>query len=429
MTGTDEFGEFYRKLKVLKDQHRSHGGDDIEEPLQYEFMKMDEMRTNPTEDMQTMVDFSDEEGYGRFLDLHAIYNEFLNLKQFENVDYVTYLQLFDKLFEHPKELKNSDYKRYLSSLLDYLYDYLGRVKPLTDMSELAQGIREEFEDRWAKGQFPGWRKDISTSAMAKHSGAHLDLSAFSSPEELMSLGLDRLKSALMALGLKCGGTLEERARRLFATKGKSLQELDQSMFAKSKASKDKDDAERQKEVAFLEAQVYRLSELLGEQRAATKDNVERRLARTAEELEQEEEEEVVQSDDEEEELKVLYNPKNLPLGWDGKPIPYWLYKLHGLNLSYSCEICGDTTYRGPKAFQRHFSEWQHAYGMRRLGIPNTAHFANVTRVEDAQQLWAKLKGQKSTQRWRADQEEEFEDSTGNVVNRKVYNDLKRQGLL
>ena len=33
------------------------------------------------------------------------------------------------------------------------------------------------------------------------------------------------------------------------------------------------------------------------------------------------------------------------------------------------------------------------------------------------------------QRWRADQEEEFEDSTGNVVNRKVYNDLKRQGLL
>ena len=41
--------------------------------------------------------------------------------------------------------------------------------------------------------------------MAKHSGAHLDLSGFSSVEELMSLGLDRLKSALMALGLKCGG--------------------------------------------------------------------------------------------------------------------------------------------------------------------------------------------------------------------------------
>ena len=36
-------------------------------------------------------------------------------------------------------------------------------------------------------------------------GAHLDLSAFSSWQELASLGLDRLKSALLALGLKCGG--------------------------------------------------------------------------------------------------------------------------------------------------------------------------------------------------------------------------------
>lgn len=34
------------------------------------------------------------------------------------------------------------------------------------------------------------------------------------------------------------------------------------------------------------------------------------------------------SDDEDE---FIYNPLKLPLGYDGKPIPYWLYKLHGLN--------------------------------------------------------------------------------------------------
>lgn len=66
-----------------------------------------------------------------------------------------------------------------------------------------------------------------------------------------------------------------------------------------------------------------------------------------------------------------------------QPIPYWLYKLHGLNISYTCEICGNYTYKGPKAFQRHFAEWRHAHGMRCLGIPNTAHFANVTQIEDA----------------------------------------------
>ena len=30
-----------------------------------------------------------------------------------------------------------------------------------------------------------------------------------------------------------------------------------------------------------------------------------------------------------------------------------------------------------------FQEWRHAHGMRCLGIPNTAHFANVTLIEDA----------------------------------------------
>ena len=117
----------------------------------------------------------------------------------------------------------------------------------------------------------------------------------------------------------------------------------------------RDESERHRDIGFLEAQVYKLSEVLGEQRAATKDNVERRLARTADELEDEEEEEPIISEDEDEEEKVIYNPKNLPLDWDGKPIPYWMYKLHGLNLSYDCEICGDYTYKGPKTFQRHFS--------------------------------------------------------------------------
>ena len=38
-----------------------------------------------------------------------------------------------------------------------------------------------------------------------------------------------------------------------------------------------------------------------------------------------------------------------------QPIPYWLYKLHGLNITYECEICGGARYRGPKGFKRHYS--------------------------------------------------------------------------
>ena len=93
---------------------------------------------------------------------------------------------------------------------------------------------------------------ISRTYLLSLLGAHLDLSAFSSSEELMSLGLDRLKTALQALNLKCGGTLEERAKRLFYTKGMSLESLQSSAFAKGKGV---DNARKQKEIAAIESQV------------------------------------------------------------------------------------------------------------------------------------------------------------------------------
>ena len=45
-------------------------------------------------------------------------------------------------------------------------------------------------------------------------GAPLDLSGFASSKDLALLGLDRLKSALMALGLKCGGLARKLGARV-----------------------------------------------------------------------------------------------------------------------------------------------------------------------------------------------------------------------
>ena len=125
----------------------------------------------------------------------------------------------------------------------------------------------------------------------------------------------------MALGLKCGGSLEERAIRLFQTKGKRAQDLDPSLFAKqNQASKksNKEYTEKHREIAEIESQIYRLSEKLTSQRTGTIENVQRKQARTGEEREEDEEDIIndVESDNEDEE--VVYNPKNLPLGWDGK---------------------------------------------------------------------------------------------------------------
>ena len=61
----------------------------------------------------------------------------------------------------------------------------------------------------------------------------LDLSDFASPAELEAAGLVKLKHELARHGLKCGGSLSERAARLFLLKGTSVDKLDQKHFSKT----------------------------------------------------------------------------------------------------------------------------------------------------------------------------------------------------
>lgn len=133
--------------------------------------------------------------------------------------------------------------------------------------------------------------------------------------------------------------------------------------------------------------------------------------------------------DEDDDEERIYNPLKLPLGWDGKPIPFWLYKLHGLGVEYPCEICSGYVYRGRRAFERHFQESRHAFGMRALGLPNTKHFYEITKIEDALALAKKLASEGRQEQFQSETMEELEDDEGNVFNKKTYEDLKRQGLL
>nr|SVE77412.1 EOG090X0OE5 [Daphnia lumholtzi] len=60
----------------------------------------------------------------------------------------------------------------------------------------------------------------------------IDLQNFDSSKALESLGLNHLKHELQRLGLKCGGSLSERASRLYSIKGLSMEEIDPSLLAK-----------------------------------------------------------------------------------------------------------------------------------------------------------------------------------------------------
>ncbi|NXA67552.1 SDE2 regulator, partial [Mohoua ochrocephala] len=87
-----------------------------------------------------------------------------------------------------------------------------------------QARKEEQENVPAKAQ--------ETNQSQSTEVEPIDLLAFNSAAELEALGLEKLKMGLMALGLKCGGTLKERAARLFSVRGLSRDQIKPSLFAK-----------------------------------------------------------------------------------------------------------------------------------------------------------------------------------------------------
>lgn len=310
----------------------------------------------------------------------------------------------------------------------------------------------------------------------------IDLKKFEDVESLMKcISPDELKAELARLGMKCGGRPLDRAKRLWCARDKPLNELPSKLFVANKgkggnmalATKNgstnselklnqdgrgngfntsiigNNVSQRRVDIARLETLITALLNQLRPTLDATARRAERRLTQTLNEKEREMQEEITgafnsneddkgatddkkdgsDDSDSDDEDAPIYNPKGVPLGWDGKPIPYWLYKLHGLNHFYPCEICGNESYRGSHNFEKHFAEAKHSYGMRCLGIPNTKHFHGVTKIEDAQNLWKKLQTTVNKDIFDGAKEEEYEDSHGNVLSRATFEDLARQGLL
>jgi splicing factor 3A subunit 3 len=433
LRGDNPFAIFYDRLKEVKEYHRKFGGD--EEITGAESEHDASLReTNPK------LHFSGEEGLGRFLDLYELHQTWQNAEFGSRVDYAAYVQgLPTHLTGIPHASKGSSpYKQYVGDLLGYLESFYQRSQPLAQLGRLYGRLEEEFEGRWQTGHVPGWEDYLAHVPWSSANGKEtsIDLSKFESADELELLGPERLKAALAELGLKCGGTVHERAVRLMAVKGKRLQDVDPSLFAKNGA-KGPRLHDVYKRLALNESKITRLCDAMSSTIADTIGRIEKRQSQTYEErlaeLEEEEEANVqgaagAEEEEEEEEEEYVYNPLKLPLGWDGKPIPYWLYKLHGLNLEYKCEICGGASYWGRRAFERHFKEGQHEAGMKALGIPNTKQFFEITTITDALALWKTLQEREAVG-FKGDVDEEYEDEEGNVFNKKTYLDLRRQGMI
>lgn len=448
--GPQMFTSFYEALNATREYHQKFPNLPVNDPL------------HSISDVNVM--FSGEEVFGKYLDLNELFPRYCNLPGVpsKDQDYLQYLDKFNSFFYIPETSKSSKaYTTYVADLYNYLEGFLKRVQPLVDIGEYVSEWSRSFNAKWSAGTIPGWKLKAA-EVVSADTAQPLRLGMFNDASELEALGGDRLKEALVAMGLKCGGTPKERADRLWSVRGKKPQDYPAKLLVKRQSTATDDENglsnrsvagstergedkhvsnDNRKQTAWIEYKIVALCDLMMDIVTSTRRHAEKQQSRTAEEKEAEiYEEEMgllpdlggdneagaggVDDDDE-----PIYNPLNIPLGWDGKPIPYWLYKLHGLGIEYKCEICGNQSYWGRKAFDRHFQEWRHAHGMRCLGVPNTKHFHDITLIEDALTLYVKIKDSITNEQFVGDVHEEFEDSHGNVLNRRTFEDLARQGLL
>jgi splicing factor 3A subunit 3 len=446
----DVFTVFYGALNELRSRHHATNSfasnvaaDTLEDEVVFSLQK-------PSGDSDPRLNrFSEDEVCGRFLDFNAVMeanrqaiNNTLGIK--DTPAFCQWLLDASSSSSAGEELLAADLKekkklvKVINDVVEYLVDYKNRVQPLMPLKEIVSN--ESMGKVWEK---------VKSEWCPEGSKQDIDLDKIKTKADLDKYEVEVITSALTQRGMKAGGTKAQKIDRLMNAVGVSdLSKIAaKHMAAKGAATP----ADNNSALFVLD---FQCAALLRHYRPTLLQSCERNKRRrgqtvaekiherneilTGTSLEIKEEE----SDDEEE----IYNPKNLPLGWDGKPIPVWLYKLHGLNKFFHCEICGDETYRGQRDYEKHFGESKHSYGMKCLKIPNSKHFHGITKVEDAKALWAKINGGAGggegggggvggvgggggSRAAAAAGEEQFEDADGNVMSKAAWEGMARQGLL
>lgn len=86
----------YAQLLQIREYHRRHPNARVIDPSEdYEELLKEEPH----------VEFSGEEGYGRYLDMHELYNEYINSKFGKHIEYSVYLDVFSQPDAVPRNLK------------------------------------------------------------------------------------------------------------------------------------------------------------------------------------------------------------------------------------------------------------------------------------------------------------------------------------
>lgn len=407
------FKQFHDEHKANKAYSKTNGLDKVEadnfniEYYQKEVEKA--LKENPS--------FTEIEMNGRSLDLQPFYTLYHNKKSLQEAklnDYLIFVRDIESIVRLPSsyKLKHSrDFILFYDKIGNYLVDYHKRIHPLVSVIKTYDNIVEEFETKYKNKELMDYFKD----------GDEEEENKYCQPCNKSFVNSNTYKNHLQ------GKKHKKNAQRLAISR---LEGEEPEMKPEAQAKTDHTLTNRYM-LSRAEYIFIAYKELLDSQFEQTLNLIRQKQTLNADEFEENEAymPDNEHSFEEEEDAPKTYKQRKLPIGMDGKPIPMWVYKLHGLDREFKCEICGNYSYWGRQAFEKHFTEWRHNYGMKCLKIPNTTHFREITSINDALALHRKLINDSTTHHFNADREAEFEDSEGNVLTKRAYEDLKRENLL
>ena len=163
----DIWVNFYDKIKEIKMLNKS--GNDINHTA-----SSDKIFNNLISEINLKTLFTNEENFGKCLDLHELYHEYINIPDIfnsgnkkeeiknnninnilikENVenmikfDYLNYLKNIDNFKNIPMKVKKSnEYIKYLKHLTQYLKSFFIKIYPLVNFNEIQDIIDSKFED-------------------------------------------------------------------------------------------------------------------------------------------------------------------------------------------------------------------------------------------------------------------------------------------
>lgn len=477
-SGVEIWSQFYEEAKALR------GGS-----VQREWATVHEAESLLSADAKArtldacLLSFTPTESFGRYLDLSALHLAFNALPglALAPLDYLSFLTaLIDHHFlptpTHPTR-KAPEYLHFFTDLGNYVQSFIQRTKPLFHLSHRLHTLRLQFDTAWQTHTFVAlsperiesfreatssesamqvdaqetspaslhpWIRPtlLKTNGASAHEEAMQRYQTAEEVEWMESWALDEYFTCAAPITFESSATSSSTtSTSAYYCPCCSMKLAKDTVWKSHVGSKkhEKSVARYKKhveDVSWQEVLIFELLREVSEALEATKEEVEKKQARRPGEASyvgdddgdsgDDDDDDDDDDDEDEKRRRRRMTKKNYPVGPDGNPLPYWLYRLQGLSHEFKCQICGNASYFGRKAFERHFSDARHSYGLKCLGIDNSKDFFEVTQIDKARQLHQHLTAAKKMGKWDANTMEEFEDDDGTVLDKATHDLLARQ---